>query len=116
LNTQTLVLYPFLLLLRLVQGKVIVAMYEVCHNNPFSDLGAMGARCCAEWDVRVLVYWMLGEVIGSGGEALDEASFVDIGGCRRKPAECGDYVGPLLEFCVSKVRNVTNQRKEKFAT
>lgn len=60
-------------------------MYQVCHDDPLGDLRTMSAGRCTEGDIRILVDWTLCEMVCSSGEALDEASFRDVGGGGREP-------------------------------
>jgi hypothetical protein len=62
-----------------------MAVYQVRHDDPLGDLRAMGAGRCTEGDIGILVDWMLCEMVCSGGEALDEASFWDVRGGDREP-------------------------------
>jgi hypothetical protein len=62
-------------------------MYQLHHDDPFRNLRAVNAICAAQWDLGVSVNRVLGHVVGSRGEELNE---LEIGSCfagGRKPHE-----------------------------
>ena len=90
---------PFVVLLPGVEEGVAVGVGEHGQDDPFGDLGAVDARGCSQGDRGVFVDGRVGDVVGAGGEEVDELEVGAVGWGRRDGGE-GNEDGCIFEdFC-----------------
>lgn len=90
---------PFVLALPVVEEGVVVGVGEGGEDDPFGDLGAVDAGGGGEGDGGGGVDGGVGDVVGAGGEEVDE---VEVGagfGGWREGGERGEDGGVFVDFC-----------------
>lgn len=90
---------PFVLQLPLVQEGVVVGVGEGGEDDPFCDLGAVNTGGGGQGDGGGGVDWGVGDVVGAGGEEVDELEVGAGFGGWREGGECDENGCIFVEFC-----------------